>query len=654
MPRIELGFDRSGSTECRESARLSDPFNSRVFRGGSKSAGIGDSFVLSWHTVSVSLHGEAVLKSVSGRMISGSVSGLVTADVATSLALLEILAARYSAGRYKHSGRFDIRINDTLADIKQQSYRKRVTYLPAGDSILPEHLTVKEALVFHARLANVGTRSVSKIISNMKLQLKERVLISDLSVAERARARVAIALVGRPAALLLDSPLNGLDVYEAFQTVSVLKRVANDLNIAVLISANQPSSEVLFGLDEVTFVMKGSIVFSGMPGHVVPYFMQLGYNCPPSYSPSDFLLFLFEVVLVEEEDRLISAWNWHVGNQLLADVDSTVREDVSTPVGAGEWDTWVQGGNTPCPLKPKPSLAVGFWVQFSILYQRNVLMFFRSFDRFLMRACILGLLTLLVALVMYKVASDGRLQLDDPSTVDLDGVMNNYYGAITFMIIIAMSGHLEAITVSLPATRTLFLAEDTMGSRLYGIFAFVLSQLCVELPITFLLCTFQLCLAYWTVGFGGSFDEWLAVLFLAAVSTSSVGWLISCWSQSALTAVQFIPMVILPQILFSGLLVDFDLIPYWMTWISLISYLKYCVNLAFLVEFDMYMNMSPISQPVESLASQKGIYESQWAYDIIFVVVLSILSRLGAILALSYYRSKGQWAVKDWLRDNIA
>ena len=587
-------------------------------------------------------------------MRPGTVSAVVTSDGPISLALLEELS-----GCQKGDSLFDKQ--------ESQSSRSRVVYLPAGNAILPEKSTVKEALTFHTQLSGMSERGsckvVSKIISNLNLQLLERTLIAELTVPERARARVAIALVGRPAVLLLDSPLNGLDVYEAFRTVAVLKQVAVDLQTAVFLSVAQPSSEVLFSLDEVSFVSQRSRMFRGPPSTIVAYFGQLGYSCPPSYSPSDFLLFLFEVVPPEEHDRLVSAWQWHAGNQLDFEIRKDAEEDRGDMFDICDNEFCDKNKKKSPPLTPVaatsrvPSLLhrlsvtslgdrigrVALPIQFSTLYLRELKFFYRSIDSLLLRIGLLGLLTALMSLIMFGIGSQGRAMLADPSadTYDVDAAMNNYYGAIAFMVIIALSGNLEAVTVSIPSIRTLFVAEQAMAN-IYGIAVFTVTQLCIELPTTFVCCFVQVAIGYWTIGLAGSFIAWVAVVFLTAVTTSSVGWFVSCATESPLTALQLMPIVFVPQILFSGLLTNFELIPTWISWMERLCYLKYCINIAFLVEMKQYLDEGSVPAPISDLEFRNSIDEDNKLVYILVTICISILSRIGAVVALFYYRKRSR------------
>ena len=644
------------------------------------------------------------MNNLTGRMKSGTVSAIVSSDVLGTVALLETLSNRTSASRYRHLYKLDVRLNDKFVDTHQFTYRRRVTYLPTGDAILPAMLTVREALIFHARMSRMSSRgshrTADKLVANLKLANQEHKLISELTLPEKARARVAIALVSRPAALLLDSPLFGLDVYEAFQTIAVLKQVAVDLNIAVLVSVSQPSSEVLFTLDKVTFLSKGAVVYAGKPNRIVPYFLQLGYSCPKSYSPSDFLLFLLEVIPVEEHDRLVSSWGWQVGNALdqemqtnetpgmlnaepdeaisspssprsqplspkiMADltaieriVESDDEGDEEDEEEAAENGAAAAANLFSPPVKEKPanrvasffgdrkssSSRVNFFHQFWLLYKRELVFLRRSWGTVVVRLLLLSVLCGVIALMLYSIGDSAQQALgQDASKLTPDEIsnrMNNYYGAISVMVIIALFGQVEGISVAIPSIRLLFLAEHAFAS-FYGSFVFFLAQLLIELPLTFVHALIQVSIVYWIVGFVGSWIDWVSVVFCAAVATSSLGWLISCISRTPLVALQLIPIVLLPQLLFSGLLTDLEMIPSWLKWMEYLCYLKYCINLGFLVEAEQYMSMNPVPTPIQFLADQNSIKSVNISTYVWLIVFITVGCRLLALFALYYYRTR--------------
>lgn len=607
------------------------------------------------------------------------------------MALLETLSDRGYASRYKHLLKLDVRVNDRVVDTHRHSYRKRVTYLPTGDAILPPRSTLREALMFHARMSRMsdvsGSKMVSKILANLKLAGLEHRKIFQLSATEKARARVGIALMSRPAALLLDAPLFGLDVYEAYQMLAVLKQVASDLNIAILISADQPSSEVLFALDQVIFLSKGCAVFAGPPDGIVPYFAQLGYECPPAYSPSDFLLFLFEVVPAEEHYRLVASWQWHIGNStaqlalpsVLEDsvqyprwasalaedqtseissvesVSDILQDDLGAADRADGQDalrpmTIPERSESP-PTSPSnrgffgepnaSSHRASWFKQFYLLYTRELVFLARSWYATAVGLLLFSVLSVMVALILFNMGSDAQAALltpDQLSETEVDARVANYYGAIAVMVILALFGQVEGVSVTIPSIRLLYLAEHSFAD-FYGSAAFFLSQLLIELPLTFLNALIQVTAAYWIVGFQGSFVEWVGVVFATSVATSAVGWLISCTSKSPLTALQLVPVVFLPQLLFSGLLTDVQLIPPWLNWLEYMCYLKYCINIAFLIECKDYLDLAPnVPAAIEAIEVQNSINRDQIRLYVSIVVIITVACRLVAAVALYRFR----------------
>jgi ABC-type multidrug transport system ATPase subunit len=710
LPRVSLNFARSGSSGD-EKSRNSSPMPRRVSSTDhTRRPRVHDKFALSWHNVTLTHNGVQLLNNVSGRMRSGTVSAIVSSDQAATVALLETLSDRGYSSKYKHLLKLDVRLNDRVVDTHQYSYRKRVTYLPTGDAILPVKSTVREALMFHAKMSRMSARTsarvVDKILSNLKLKEQQNRSVAELTLPEKARARVGIALVSRPAALLLDTPLFGLDVYEAYQTLAVLKQVAVDLNIAVLISIDQPSSEVLFDLDDVIFISKGSVMFSGPPEGIVQYFYQLGYSCPPSYLPSDFLLFLFEVVPAEEHHRLVSSWQWNVGNsssmfinlpslneedfppiertrsrplpddvmseissriQSVSDAEDDDKEEDEMGIGKNEPLTSVQypervpeGEESEAPSSPRSPIgspiSKGFFGekgershrprvvrQFSELYKRELRFVARSFSSILIRLALFSVLCVLVSLMLFNIGNDAYEAImgtaNPPlSQSETDSRIDNYYGAIAVMVMLSIFGQVEGISVTIPAIRSLFSAEHSFAD-FYGAGSFFVALLLIELPITFVHSAIQVTAAYWIVGFHGSFGAWLGIIFCTSVATSSVGWVISTTSKSPLVALQLIPIVFLPQLLFSGLLADVQLIPSWLNWLEYLCYLKYCLNLAFLAECKDFLDLNPVPSEIARLAEQNSISSDKTQLYVGIVLVTILGCRLISAFALWRFRT---------------
>jgi zinc/manganese transport system ATP-binding protein len=77
-----------------------------------------------------------------------------------------------------------------------------------------------------------------------------------LSGGEQQRILIAHALISRPALLLLDEPLANLDLRSAQEVVSLLRRIASERTLAVLISAHE-MNPLLPAIDRVVYLAGG-------------------------------------------------------------------------------------------------------------------------------------------------------------------------------------------------------------------------------------------------------------------------------------------------------------------------------------------------------------------------------------------------------------
>ena len=83
--------------------------------------------------------------------------------------------------------------------------------------------------------------------------------ISELSGGERQRVLLAQALIGQPKLLLLDEPLISLDPAHQKNVVEIVKRLSDELEIAILFSAHE-LNPLVNAIDRVLYLGAGSAV----------------------------------------------------------------------------------------------------------------------------------------------------------------------------------------------------------------------------------------------------------------------------------------------------------------------------------------------------------------------------------------------------------
>jgi ABC-2 type transport system ATP-binding protein len=95
------------------------------------------------------------------------------------------------------------------------AYQRRLGFLSAGDRGLNARMTVSQHLDYWARLAYVSRRArptrVADAITGFELEGLAHQRVDRMSMGQRQRVRLAMALLHAPNVVLLDEPRNSLD-----------------------------------------------------------------------------------------------------------------------------------------------------------------------------------------------------------------------------------------------------------------------------------------------------------------------------------------------------------------------------------------------------------------------------------------------------------
>ena len=135
-------------------------------------------------------------------------------------------------------------------------------------------LTVKELVEFgrfpyaRGRLTAEDRRHVEQAIEFLELgEFAERA-VDRLSGGQRQRAFIAMVLCQDTDYVLLDEPLNNLDMRHASQTMGVIRRLATELDKTILIVLHDVNF-ASYHADRVVALKNGAIVADGAPGEII-------------------------------------------------------------------------------------------------------------------------------------------------------------------------------------------------------------------------------------------------------------------------------------------------------------------------------------------------------------------------------------------------
>lgn len=215
--------------------------------------------------------GNAVLTNdVTLSMQPGEVLAIVGPSGAGKSTLVSVLSGvrTPSAGSVFYNGA-------PLAECRD-AFRCSIGFVPQ-DNIIHGELRVREVLTYEAQLRLPDDTSASELRARVdgvleELGLAERAdaLVSRLSGGERKRVNIAVELLTDPEVLFLDEPTAGLDPGLEMRVIELLKTLARRGRTVILITHSPDSVQ---RCDRVAFLAPGGyLAFVGSPQDAVPYF----------------------------------------------------------------------------------------------------------------------------------------------------------------------------------------------------------------------------------------------------------------------------------------------------------------------------------------------------------------------------------------------
>lgn len=368
-------------------------------------------------------------------------------------------------------------------------------YVPQDD-IVHRELTVAQALRYAAKLrlpASTPEGEIERLLDQTMEQLGLMALsalpIHRLSGGQRKRVSVGVELLVRPAILFLDEPSSGLDPATEFQLMELLRDLA-DSGCTIICTTHVIENAYL--MDELLVLMAGCLVYQGSAQDAREYF---GVS---------------KLVALYERLAEHTPLEWKSRFE-------TKQETMPPEQAAPE----PRAPRRAAAEKPKRRWALG------ILLQRQAQIFAADWRNF---ALVLGE-PLVVALLVAWVASGHELAL-----------FFAYLGVLWF----GCSNAAQEIVKEVPIYRR----ERLVG---VGTHSYLLSKFAFQFAVTAVQGIVLYAALYLGKGhLDGSVLWQLTAILGVGLASVGIGTAISALSSSIMQAVLVVPLVLIPQILFSG------------------------------------------------------------------------------------------------------
>lgn len=183
----------------------------------------------------------------------GSIYGLVGDNGAGKTTLLKLFVGH----SYPTTG--EIRLFGRFGEKELERCRKQIGAMIEQPGFYP-NMTVEQMLEYYRIQKGVPSKGkVEEMLELTDIKDKRKIRCKNLSLGQKQRLGLAIAMIGEPQLLILDEPINGLDPSGIIEVRNLLRRLNAEKNITILLS-----SHILAELQQIAtmygFLNKGRLL----------------------------------------------------------------------------------------------------------------------------------------------------------------------------------------------------------------------------------------------------------------------------------------------------------------------------------------------------------------------------------------------------------
>lgn len=146
---------------------------------------------------------------------------------------------------------------------KRMELARKISYLP--QIIFSTHMSVYDSILMGRRpyidwtLSKEDLEIVSNVIISLNLENIAMRYIDELSGGERQKVFIARVIAQQPEIILLDEPINNLDIANQWKFMNLIVELARTRNICTILTLHDINTAIQFS-DELIFLKDGKIV----------------------------------------------------------------------------------------------------------------------------------------------------------------------------------------------------------------------------------------------------------------------------------------------------------------------------------------------------------------------------------------------------------
>lgn len=447
-----------------------------------------------------------------------------------------------------------IKINGWDLHKHKKQLKGAIGYVPQDDVLINE-LTAYQNLYFTAKLcfSNYTEEEIKNLVEraldDFDLTETRDLNVGDtfssiLSGGQRKRLNIAMELIREPSILLVDEPTSGLSSSDSEKVILLLKNQTLKGKL-VIVNIHQPSSDCYKMIDKLLVLDQGGrAIYYGHPESAISYFKTeanyvesdetLCLTC--GNIDTDLILKIAETRFVDTSGKLTrnrkkSPEEWH--EKYLSTIDVEVKRNIK------EHDSSIPRNNFKVP---------GYFTQFKLFFQRDVLAKYHNTQYLILLVVEAPILALMVAYF------SKHFTYENGTPRYIFGENDSIPAFLFMAVIVALFLGLVISAEEIFKDRRILIREKFLHlSR----FSYLSSKILILFIISAVQSLVFLLISNYMLEIKGMLLQYWLILFTASCWANLVGLNISSGFKSVIAIYVIVPLILVPQLIFSGVVLDF-------------------------------------------------------------------------------------------------
>ena len=511
---------------------------------------------------------ERALDSISLTVSRGEMVCVMGASGSGKSTLLRAIAGQL------HPDEGDVLLNGQSLYTNLDSLKRFLAYIPQDDAF-DDHLTIEENMEFAAALRSPhlskrdrARRVESRLIELGLVERRDSVVGSAakklLSGGERKRLNIGLDMLSSADVFLFDEPTSGLSSKDSEHVLDIIRSMAH--NKIVLVTLHQPNSKLFQMFSKALLLDKGGrIAFFGTPSEMLSYFAQVAHEqhgesdlhgCPScGTTRPEFIFDVLETplrdlsgdIIYEENNRgqLVPARRFspefwrdkYERFRLLQDMRQVNLREAPAP-------------STPPPLPIAQLRKIRLreeWTQVRTLFKRSFASKLRNLGNFILTLVVPPTLAAIVGWALYFTDNDSG-KYDFASAFHIPTYI--FISLLVAMFLALVNSVDDVIRDRITLNR-----ERNLAIRIPY---YILTKITSLSLFSAIQCALFVFVGNAILEVKGMFLPYWFFMFVTALSGLALGLLISSIASSSKMAANFVPLVLIPQLIFGGALIKYE------------------------------------------------------------------------------------------------